>query len=153
MGERSSASPEGAGFTLLEVLFPLVLLGLVLVIAAPRVGAARQTPDSNRAVRTLALDLELALSLAARQRTAVEIEQPASTLQFVVQDAASGNVFLSRDFGDGSTATVDALTLAPTTVTVFPTGRTSGALTVTVVTGDRTRTLTMSQAGRIVVTP
>lgn len=137
----------------MEVLSALALLGLVLAISVPRVGEARQTLDSNRAVRTLALDLEQALSLAARQRTPVTIQQPASSLQFVVQDAETGNVFLSRDFGDGSIATVDGLTLNPSTVTVFPTGQTSAALSVTVVVGDKTRSLTMSQAGRIVVAP
>ena len=105
----------------------------------------------DRASRAVAIDLEQALGLAARQRAAVRIRQPDGTRQIVVQDRDDETVFRTTELGDDTRVGlgVETLTLNPTSVDVFPTGRVSAALTVTIQAGDYERTVTMSQAGQI----
>jgi prepilin-type N-terminal cleavage/methylation domain-containing protein len=141
------------GFTLLELVIVMTALGTVFMIAMPQVNESRRVMDLNRAVRTVALDLELALSVAARQRSAVEILQPAGTRSMVVRDAQDGTEYLRRNFGDGSSARLDDLVLTPALVVVSPTGLATSALTVAVEIDTSTRLITMSQAGQVRVAP
>jgi len=141
------------GFTLLELVIVMTALGTVFMIAMPQVNQSRRVLDLNRAVRTVALDLELALSVAARQRSAVEILQPEGTRSIVVRDVQDGTEYLRRNFGDGSSARLDDLVLTPSLIVVSPTGLTTAALTVAVEIDSSTRVITMSQAGQVRVVP
>jgi type II secretion system protein H len=137
------------GFTLIEMILAMLMLGIIAGIAIPRVREAARGANSARATRTIALDLEQAVSLAVRQRAPVDIVHGAGSLQFTIQNAEDGTVYVERDFSDGSSAHVSELALTPTTIRIFPTGRTSASLAVTVGSGDEERTITMSQAGQV----
>lgn len=142
---------RSAGFTVIELLIAIVLLAIAAGVAVPRTAEAMRIARVDRASRAVAIDLEQALGLAARQRSPVRIEQPAGTRQIVVLDVADETVYSTTELGDDSMVgiSVETLTLDPTSVNVFPTGQTSAALTVTLEFGDHTRTVTMSQAGQI----
>lgn len=152
MGTWGTRRGRQRGFTLMELIIAMLVISILATVSVPRVASAMRSANLGRAARTVALDLELALSLAARQRAAVDIVQTAGSLEMTIQDAEDATVFLNRNFADGSSAKISVLTLNPTQVRIFPTGRTSAALTVTVGTDAGTRTITMSQAGQVRVT-
>lgn len=146
----SRRKAEGrAGFTLIELVLAMVMVALVVSIGAPRIGEAMRSTRTDRAVRTMVLDLEHALSMAARQRAPVRISQPAGTRRMEVRNAVDATLYLARDFGPGADFQVEFLTLEPSVVDIFPTGRASSPLTVTLRTGDMTRVVAMSTAGRV----
>ncbi|MEX2527058.1 MAG: GspH/FimT family pseudopilin [Gemmatimonadota bacterium] len=138
-----------AGFTLLELVLAMVMVAVLTSVAVPRIGEAMRSTRTDRAVRTMVLDLEHALSMAARQRAPVRISQPSGTRQLEVRNAVDATLYLARDFGPGADFQVEFLTLEPAVVDVFPTGRTSSGLTVTLRTGDMTRVVAMSTAGQV----
>jgi prepilin-type N-terminal cleavage/methylation domain-containing protein len=140
------------GFTVIELIIAMVLFAIVTGLAVPKASEAMRIARVDRASRVVAIDLEQALGLAARQRTPVRIRQPNGTLQIVAQDRNDETVYRTTELGDDNTRVglgVEALTLNPASVDVFPTGRVSAALTVTIGSGDYERTVTMSQAGQI----
>lgn len=142
------------GFTLAEMLIVLALFGVAAMIAVPPMAETIGIARVDRASRTIAIDLEQAISLAARQRAPVRIEQPAGTRTIVIENASDETVYWTTDLDDGTLVgtNVDALTLNPTSVVVFPSGTSSGLLTVTVTARGRSRTVSMSPAGQIRVT-
>jgi prepilin-type N-terminal cleavage/methylation domain-containing protein len=153
MHKLSGQPPNRAGFTLIELVIALIMVGIIAGVTIPRIDEARRAFDMNRAVRTVAMDLEQSLALAARQRAPVQIVQPGGSFDMEIRNAADGTVYLNRDFEDGSSGALDGFTVVPSPVTIFPTGRTSGLLTVTLESGDRTQSVTMSTAGRVLVLP
>ena len=149
MGVTGARSAQG--FTILELIIAMVLFAIMTGIAVPKASEAMRIARVDRASRTVAIDLEQALGLAARQRTAVRIRQPNGTRQMVVQDRNDATVYRTTELGDDTRVGlgVEALTLNPASVDVFPTGRVSQALTVTIESGNYERTVTLSQAGQI----
>lgn len=152
--KRMDSNPQrklSTGFTILELLIAMMILGIAATVAVPRASEAARIARIDRATRTVAIDLEQALGLAARQRAPVRIRQPTGTRQMVISNVADGTIYSTTSLGDDtrSGVRVGALTLDPTTVDVFPTGMTSAGLTVTVQSGGHERTITMSQAGQI----
>ena len=149
MGVAGARSAQG--FTILELIIAMVLFAIMTGIAVPKASQAMRIARVDRASRAVAIDLEQALGLAARQRTAVRIRQPDGTRQVVVQDRNDATVYRTTELGDDNRVGlgVEALTLNPTSVDVFPTGRVSQALTVTIEAGNYERTVTLSQAGQI----
>ena len=129
----------------------MVLFAIAASVAVPSVSEAARIARIDRASRSIAVDLEKALGLAARQRSPVRIAQPAGTRSMVVSSVADGTVYSTTDLGDDTRTEVrvGTLTLNPATVDIAPTGMASAALTVTLQSGVRQRTITMSQAGEI----
>jgi prepilin-type N-terminal cleavage/methylation domain-containing protein len=148
---RSERRNPSGGFTFVELLIAMSLFAILTGIAVPRAAEAMRIARVDRASRAVAIDLEQALGLAARQRSPVRIEQPSGTRTMQVVDVADETVYSTTRLGDDSSVgiSVETLTLEPTAVNVFPNGQTSAALTVTLEFGDHTRTVTMSQAGQI----
>lgn len=142
------------GFTAVELVIVLALVGAAAMIAVPRMANAIGIARVDRASRTIAIDLEQAIGLAARQRAPVRIEQPVGTRTIVIENASDETVYWTTDLADGTFVgtNVDALTLNPTSIVVFPSGTASGSLTVTVTARGRSRIVSMSQAGQIRVT-
>ena len=133
----------------MEILIALMLFGVLTAIAVPKAAQSVRIARIDRASCAVAVDLEQALGLAARQRSPVQIAQPTGTRQIVVTSVADGTVYSTTSLGDDTRSGVraDQLTLAPASINVFPTELTSAALTVTLQSGNRARTITMSQAG------
>jgi prepilin-type N-terminal cleavage/methylation domain-containing protein len=147
----STGARRANGFTVVELVIAMALFALVTAFAVPRASDAMRIARVDRASRAVAVDLEQAIGMAARQRTPIRVRQPNGTRQMVSQDRNTSTVYRTTDLGDDTRVGlgVETLTLNPTQVDVFPTGRVSAALTVTIVSGDYTRTVTMSQAGQI----
>lgn len=134
------------GFTLPEMLIAIVIIVLLAAMAAPATAKQLRRGRVNQAANVVAADLENAVSYAARQRKPVRITRTTAT-SFTVADRSTGTVIQRRELGVDTEWKVAMLTFSTGTVDVFPSGITSGALTVTISEGGYSRQVRLSRAG------
>jgi type II secretion system protein H len=138
------------GFTLLEVLIVLIIVGVVGGVVTVNVNRGMQNSNVQRAASVIATDLRQAHSLAARQRRPVEIVVDPTARVLRVRDALTPTtVYAERHFGLTSEQPVQGMTTTESSVRVFPNGLASSPVTVTVSWGPRTRTVLMTRAGMV----
>jgi prepilin-type N-terminal cleavage/methylation domain-containing protein len=144
------------GFTLIEMMIVVVVLGILGLIAIPRISKQVNESKIRQAASVVAGDLEQAVSLAARSRRPLVIRCDCPNRTLLLRDrGAADSVRLRRSFNVGSGLEVTTMTLTPDSVVVFPNGILSDTLAVRLDGPDGyTRTVTLSRAGRVrVVAP
>lgn len=149
-----------SGFTLLEMLLVVTIVGIMVALAVPRIGAATAASKAEQAIVVIHGDLQKAMAAASQQRTQVEITFDAGTQKLLGEtvdaDAARRTVF-QRSFGSASDyASELALTSGGTAVTgawVLPNGFVTRTLCFTVTStganGGQLRRLSVTRAGQV----
>jgi type II secretion system protein H len=135
------------GFTLIEVLIVLILMGIVIGMVAPRLTRGLEQTRAQRAASVVAADLQLAHSMAARQRRPVQVNVNAGQRRIRVQDYTGATVYnerlLTSEFG------ISSMTTSQAGIVVYPTGLASNGITIGVTAGRTTRSVAMTKAGQI----
>lgn len=144
-----------SGYTLIELLFAVVVLGVLLTITYLKAEPALEHARVRGAAGVLATDLQYAQALAARDRTpmVVSVNVPQKTYQ--ITDRAGVNVYRSRNLGGSGEYTLDEFAATPTSVQVFPNAIVAQNATYTLGLNGYRRRVTFSRAGqvRIVIVP
>jgi hypothetical protein len=91
--------------------------------------------------------------MAGRQRAPVRLTFTSATKTYVFSDRATGTVLLTRILATGAEYSLTSLTSTANTVDILPNGIGSTAFTVTLASGDYSRTVTASTAGFVRSTP
>jgi hypothetical protein len=134
------------------MLITVTVLGLLAVAVLPKVSRVTTHAKLNEATRVVASDLEQAVGIAARLRKPAVLTFVSGGL-YTVRDRATSpadTVRLRRDLALVSDQGVATLAFSPTTVTIYPNGLVSAALTVTLTAADGyARTVTLSPAGLV----
>ena len=138
-----------AGYTLIEVVIVLLIIGLLAAMALPAVSQLMQSGRLDAAQAVVASDLQTALSIAGRQRKPVRISWDSAAVAYTISDRASATAFRVRPLGIGSEFSMTSVTFVPATVDVFPGGVASAALTVRVSWNGSARTVTMTRTGLV----
>ncbi len=140
-----------AGFTLVELLMVVVILGILTAFATPKIYQKVNRTKVDQAAGVVAQDLEQAVSLAARRRKPVQLTRINGTSYSVRDRAASPNdsLRLYRSLARTGDQGVTSVEFSRTPVQVFPDGTTDGALTVTLNGAGLARTVTLSAAGQV----
>lgn len=122
----STSRARRTGFTLIEILIVVVLVGILLGVAIPRVGTSVRQDRVQRAAMVAQGMLDEAALFAARRRAPVNVAISGNWLR--VTDRATGTVLRQRSFGAGQELNA-TLAITPTTgITIFPSGRANSAL-------------------------
>ena len=125
-------------------------MGLLLAIAVPKLRPALEHGKVNAAASVLAMDLQYAQMLAARQRRPVVVILDPSTRQYVIRDRpAGGTIFRNRLLGQDTQYMLDELNSTVSGMEVFPTGTTRALTTFTVGLGGYQRQIMFTRAGQI----
>jgi prepilin-type N-terminal cleavage/methylation domain-containing protein len=143
------------GLTLVELLLVVVVLGILTVMIAPVISRVTTRARVNEATGVVAADLEQTVGLAGRLRKPMTLSLE-GTGRYVVKDRATSpadTVRLRRNLAYSADQGVNSLTLEPSTITIFPNGLVSAALTVTIASNGYSRQITLSPAGQVRVTP
>jgi type II secretory pathway pseudopilin PulG len=144
-----------AGFSLLEMIVMLILVGIVASISGGRLTAMRAQQQVTRASSVIQTQLEKAFAIAGRNRQPMEIVWNSTLRQLSVTNRAGtltyGQLKLGSDYGLRS----GEVTSSATSVEVYPNGLANGTLTITIQTvrGGRTYTkvVSMNRAGLVKV--
>jgi hypothetical protein len=138
---------------MIEVSLTVTVLGLVTLIATPKVGTLINHSRVNRTTAIVAADLENAFTLAGRQRRPVRLSCACDSLLYRASDLSGGTVRLSRVLGGDTEFGVTGLVFSTTTLDIFPSGVASAPLTVTISAGGYSRQVTMTTAGLVRILP
>jgi type II secretory pathway pseudopilin PulG len=154
---RSNPNPDRSlGFTLIEMVFVMCLIGLLGVMSAGRISTYIQERNVAAAVAIVRNDLQQAFAIAARNRQPVRISFATADTALHVANRANTVTYINRDFGresgfmlTPSNVTFCASTCSGASVDVFPNGWASDTLTVTITKGSYSRGLRMSRSGLV----
>ena len=140
-----------SGFTLLETIIVLVIVAALAALVTPKVNAAIGQSRVQNSAAVIAGDLQLAFSLANRQRTALRVTIDPAGARYTIA-TRSGTVLKERLLGDASDLHVGSMTTTVTTLDVFPNGLASGPITITVGINGYTQRVRMTRTGHVRVT-
>ena len=140
-----------SGFTIIELIIVLVIVGMLAALITPKVTEAINQSRVQNSAAVIAGDLQLAFSLANRQKTPLRITVDPSGTKYTIA-TRSGTVLRERLLGDGSDLHVGSLTTTVTTLDVFPNGLASGPITITVGIHGYTQRVRMTRTGHVRVT-
>jgi type II secretion system protein H len=138
------------GFTLIELLVTLTIIGIVTSVAVWRTGPALDRAKVRRAAATLAVDIQYAQMVAARQRAPVVLIANTGLRSYLIRDRASATVFRERFMGPDTDYQVETMSVSPTTtIEIFPNGVTTQTVTFTLDLGNESRQVKLSRAGQV----
>lgn len=149
----SGSGTSTRGFSTVELVVAVLLIGIVMSVGAARVREVLESSRVNRVTAVIAAELAGTGALAARQRRPVRVECDCPARRLRVVDRQSGALLHQADLADRGELGLDALALSASdggsAVTVFPTGLPSAELVVTLRSGARFRTVTLTLAGTV----
>jgi len=145
----TNCSRRSSGFTLLEVIVALLIIGVLAAAAMPAVARAISHAGVTNAASVVAGDIEGAFSLAARQRKPVRIVFVGSTRSYTIRDRATGNVLRTRILDESFDVHVSSLTASAASVDVFPNGLSSGPVVVTLASQGHSLNVSATRAGQV----
>jgi Tfp pilus assembly protein FimT len=131
-----------------ESLIAMVVFGIMLSIALPRMNDSVRHRRVISAATALNADMPVAFSLAARQRKPVTLAFDVASGELRVTDRANpSTVYLRRALRATSEYMLDTVTVLPPSIQLFPNGVASSAFTVRLVNGTHVRQLTVGRTG------
>jgi type IV fimbrial biogenesis protein FimT len=134
-GIRVSGGVAGrpGGFTLLELMIVVVILGVMTGVAAPRMHSLIERQQVDRAAQVVASDVRTAFTSAARGRVPVRVTIAAPGARYTITNRTTGDTIVQRNLGTGDLR-VASVTATTGTLDVFPNG--IAGTGVTLVVGD-----------------
>lgn len=151
MSACSAKTAQQSGFTLIELMVALALLGILIGLAAPSFNSMFERQRASGLAAALAADLQLLRSEALKSNTQTAFTLDANGYSI----SAGGNQIKSVSFADAHPQTdvafVDTDESLPLSLSFNPVlGRLNeGATAITAASGDQTLTLTINPLARV----
>lgn len=145
-----------SGFSVLEMLVVVILVGIVMSVAGVRVSTMMTQQRVIRAASTIQTDMELAFAVAARNRAPIKLVFSTTTgaILFRVTNRAGTLDYKRTDMAQMGLVNGN-VTASSSEITVFPNGFASDTLSITVTqtrNGEtHKRRVRMSRAGMVKV--
>ena len=142
------------GFSMVELIAVASIIAVMALVSGPAMSRIVRHNRANRAATIITSDLQNAFAVAARQRQPVRIQADETTKSYQFIDRKTGAVLRIRTFyGDTSEYRLTKLKFTPATTDVYPSGVSSGPITIDLANGDYARRITASSAGFIRLVP
>lgn len=152
--DRESAHSRRVGFTLIEILIVLVLIGIVAAISIRSVGDTIRRDRVQKAAAIISTDLEQAFALAGRQRTPIRLLFDSAHKAFAVAERADTTLkYRTRQFATGDLA-LDYISASRSSLDVMPSGLSADTLSLRLGIYSRNgsrydRTIRMTRGGMV----
>jgi prepilin-type N-terminal cleavage/methylation domain-containing protein len=137
------------GYSVIELLFVMVVLGILLTITYLKAEPALERARVRGAAGIMATDLQYAQALAARFRTPMVVSVNVTQKTYQIADRAGTNVYRLRNLGGSGEYALDEFTAAPAAVEVFPNAVVAQSATYTLGLNGYRRQVTFSRAGQV----
>lgn len=136
--------PSRVAFTLIEILIVIVMVGILLGVALPRIGTQITRDRALRSAMVVEGMLDEATQFASRLKVPVQVAYASGTL--TVSNRSTGATLRSRSFGAGQdlNATVAA---SPATITIFPNGRSDSPMRIALSNGGFSTVVSRTTTG------
>lgn len=131
---------------MIEVLFVLVIIGVIGAIAMPQYSRWAASSRVDNAAQVVAGDLRLATSLALRQGRPVRFELDDETMVLRIVDPSDGTELHRRSLGGGSELSLQSLSAEPAAVSFYPNRTASEGIQITLGAGGNEARVDMTSA-------
>jgi prepilin-type N-terminal cleavage/methylation domain-containing protein len=139
------------GFSLLELLIVLMIVGIVTALSGGRVHAIIVQQRVNRAANSVQSDLEAAFSIANRNRRPVRIAWDASKMQLQVTDRAGTTFYRRTPLGSDYNLKSSNVTVSRSPIEIFPNGLANDTLLIQLSMESNVKKIRMSRAGMVLL--
>jgi prepilin-type N-terminal cleavage/methylation domain-containing protein len=146
-GKSRSGLTSVPGFSMLEMLLVLIVIGILVTIAVTKTSKVMRHERVNRAAQVMVQDFQNGFAMAGRQRAPVRLTFSPTAKTYTFSDRATGTVYLTRYMDKTSEFQLSTMTPSATTIDVLPNGIGSTAFTVAIALGDYSKTVSASTAG------
>ena len=138
------------GFTMIELLIVLSILGIMTTLAVISFTKVMDQSRVDRAATTLSSDLQLAFALVGRNRKPVRITWDSTNVRFNVTDRTD-TLFRTRPMGLTSEFKLRQtdFTVSRPTLEIYPPGLANDSLNIRIVNRDTKRTISVARGGLV----
>ncbi len=140
-------SVASRGFTLMELLLVVVILGILAAAGLPQIGVLTAKEKASRAAQVLQVDVERAFAIAARLRKPVRLQFTNGSRSYDVRDIGTNTLRLTRRLDGTSDFSVETMTASPAIIHINPNGIADDTLNVIVTSRGTTREISMTRVG------
>jgi len=139
------------GFSLIEVLLVLTLIGIAAAVSLPKVSRITSQNRIQRAAQALQLEVQQAYAISGRNRAPIRIAWNSTTLQVQTTNLAGTTIYrrLSLGAGGGYGLIASEISVVPTTLTVFPNGLANDTLVFSLSRNGYSRRIWVSKSGMV----
>lgn len=146
---RNGLSSRSPGFSLVELLVCVCVVGILASLAAPYLGAMYQNYQMQAVARQLVTDLQLARMKAVAQKVDYKATFDGTNNRYSILKGAT--LILTRKLSDYSNGVTLADNFTNDTVTFSPTGQASGTGITTFTASGSTTRVTVTPVGGVYV--
>lgn len=139
------------GFSLLELLIVLMIVGIITALSGGRVHAIIVQQRVNRAANSVQSDLEAAFAIANRNRRPIRISWDASKLQLDVTDRAGTVYYRRTPLGKDYSFTSSNVSVSRSPIEIFPNGLANDTLLIQLSMESNVKKIRMSRAGMVLL--
>ena len=142
-----------AGFTMIEILAVVIIFGVLVTVAMPKVQGIMRISRVNAAAAIVAGDFNHAYTLAARSRRPVRLTCNEAGTGYTITDRDNpAEVMVARSVGTDKDMKITEGTCSAASVDFFPNGLASSAFDITLVSVDEGRLVSMTRVGKVRIT-
>lgn len=140
------------GFTIIELVMVLAVSSILASFAILKLAPTVERARVRRSATMLAMDLQYAQMIAARQRRPVVFIVSEPLKGYMIRDAASTTVYREAYLGDDTEFRLDQLDADPTTLEIFPNGVVRSAGNYLIRVNAVQRNVRITRAGQVRIT-
>ena len=137
------------GFSLIELMIAVVILGFLALVAQPRLARSYESTTARSAASVIAADVEAAFATASRGRRPVTLSCTCGSRQYQVADQTGGTVRLLRKLDGQSGVSISSLSFSPASIVIGSNGLATSGDTIVVTVGNSTKRVIVSRTGLV----
>jgi prepilin-type N-terminal cleavage/methylation domain-containing protein len=141
------------GFTMLELLLVITMIGIISMMTFGRVGSMMTQWRVNKAAQAYGEELQAAFAIVGRDRRPVRIELKKDSMQVRITNRAGTVNYRKRDIGKWSAYKLDSANVQASTLIleVYPPGLAADSLQIEITRDGKYRRIRMLRGGLVQV--
>lgn len=142
-----------SGFTLLELMLVIIMIGLVSLVSFRRVGAMTTQWRVNRAAQAYGEELQSAFAIVGRDRRPVRITIDRTNMELLITNRDASVIYRRRNFGFASAYKLDSADISiestKRSLEVYPPGLAADSMQVEITRQGKYRRIRMLRGGLV----